>query len=156
MYGLRGCVAGPRSHRRQMIWTSAANPERRPAWVTTGAHVLTGCSAAPRSGGPGLSHMGCRFDYWIPALPRVKPGVGRNDSHGCCGITCSRPSEPNAIALLGNPGVRDRRSHSWRGSRRIYLARRIGPRSRCFSGKSKPNEAMPIKRAARNELDFPA
>jgi hypothetical protein len=28
------------------------------------------------------------------------------------------------------------------------------PRSRRFSGKSKPNEAMPIKRAARNELDF--
>ena len=29
-YGLRGCVAGPRSHRRQMIWTSAPDPERRP------------------------------------------------------------------------------------------------------------------------------
>ena len=33
---------------------------------------------------------------------------------------------------------------------------RIDPRSRRFPGKSKPNEAMPIKRAAPNELDFPA
>ena len=31
-----------------------------------------------------------RFVYWIPALPRVKPGVGRNDRHGSCGMTRHR------------------------------------------------------------------
>ena len=40
-----------------------------------------------------------RLDYWIAALPRVKPGVGRNDGKDVAARRAARLTEPHAITL---------------------------------------------------------
>jgi hypothetical protein len=73
------------------------------------------------------------------------------------GVTGPKPTAAGARVRFSVARMRiDAASHEHAVTvrRDLFGLEESTSRSRRFVGKAKPNEAMPIKRAARNELDF--